>query len=102
MIFERSDRFKHDEPERPALSYANFSEYLRQQFLNSRNMFVGTGSSRPQSARPQSGKQHSPSAIPARANKEMYDTGSTNEYYTNDFEDAPETTEKERTQVCKI
>ena len=40
MLFDRSSRFKGiDQPSSPAMTYQNFSEYLRQQFLNSKNMF---------------------------------------------------------------
>ncbi len=91
MIFERGERFKYEEPERPALSYANFSEYLRQQFLNSRNMFVGSSPSRPQSARPRSARPRSPSTGRARQEQQPYEAESNGELYVNDFEDFPET-----------
>ena len=38
-MFDRSSRFKGLKPTGPVMTYQNFSEYLRQQFLNSKNMF---------------------------------------------------------------
>jgi hypothetical protein len=61
MLFDRTDRFyspqtspKHDDQPVPFTAYSSISDFLRQQFLQSRNMFSNTGSStafsRPQSA----------------------------------------------------
>jgi hypothetical protein len=74
MIFQHSDRFKAEE--KTALSYANFSDYLRQQFLNSRQLFTGINN-RPNSAKPQ------------ETSSRYIQSGRSNKNY-DDFPESPE------------